>query len=42
MLAADAAASNTFDVKSLRLSLAEIARRPYGDGPPPTKTGKRP
>ena len=31
-LAADAAASNTFDEKTLRLSLAEIARRSFGDG----------
>ena len=31
-LAAAAAASHTFDEKSLRLSLAEIARRSYGDG----------
>ena len=31
-LAAQAAASRTFDEKSLRLSLAEIARRSYGDG----------
>ena len=30
-LAAQAAASRTFDEKSLRLSLAEIARRSYGD-----------
>ena len=31
-LAASAAASHTFDEQSLRLSLAEIARRSYGDG----------
>ena len=31
-LAAQAAASHTFDEKTLRLSLAEIARRSYGDG----------
>ncbi len=31
-LAAQAAASHTFDEQSLRLSLAEIARRSYGDG----------
>ena len=31
-LAAQAAASRTFDEKTLRLSLAEIARRSYGDG----------
>ena len=31
-LAAQAAASHTFDEKPLRLSLAEIARRPYGGG----------
>ena len=31
-LAASAAASHTFDEKSLRLNLAEIARRSYGDG----------
>ena len=30
-LAAQAAASRTFDEKSLRLSLTEIARRSYGD-----------
>ena len=31
-LAAQAAASRTFDEKSLRLNLAEIARRSYGHG----------
>ncbi|MDE2780794.1 MAG: hypothetical protein OXI91_14130 [Chloroflexota bacterium] len=31
-LAADAARSHTFDEKSLRLALAEVARRSYGDG----------
>lgn len=31
-LAADAAASHQFDEKSLRLPLAEIARRSFGDG----------
>ena len=31
-LAASAAASHTFNEQSLRLSLAEIARRSYGDG----------
>ena len=31
-LAAQAAGSRTFDKKSLRLSLTEIARRSYGDG----------
>ena len=31
-LAADAAKSHQFDEKTLRLSLAEIARRSYGDG----------
>ena len=31
-LAADAARSHDFDEKSLRLSLAEIARNSYGDG----------
>ena len=31
-LAASAAASHTFDEKTLRISLAEIARRSYGDG----------
>ena len=31
-LAAQTAASRTFDEKTLRLSLAEIARRSYGDG----------
>ena len=31
-LAPQAAASHTFDEKSLQLSLAEIARRSYGDG----------
>ena len=31
-LAAQAAPSRTFDEKTLRLSLAEIARRSYGDG----------
>ena len=41
-LAADAAQSHTLDEKTLRLSLAEIARRSYGDGTPPsTKPSKR-
>ena len=31
-LAAQAAASHSFDEKTLRLSLAEIAQRSYGDG----------
>ena len=31
-LAAQAAASRTFDEKTLRLSLAEIAKRSFGDG----------
>ena len=31
-LAADAARTNNFDEKTLRLSLAEIARSSYGDG----------
>ena len=31
-LAAQTAASHTFDEKTLRLSLAEIARRSFGDG----------
>ena len=31
-LAADAARTHSFDEKSLRLSLAEIAQRSYGDG----------
>ena len=31
-LAADAAKPNSFDEKSLRLSLADIARFSYGDG----------
>ena len=31
-LAADAAHSHKLDEKTLRLSLAEIARRSYGDG----------
>ena len=31
-LVAQAAASHDFDDKTLRLSLAEIARRSYGDG----------
>ena len=32
-IAADAARTHNFDEKTLRLTLAEIARRSYGDGP---------
>ena len=40
-LAAQAAASRTFDEKSLRVTPAEIARRSYGDVPPLTNPSKK-
>lgn len=40
-LAAEAARTHTFDEKSLRLSLAEIARRSYGDSATVNHTPKK-